>query len=149
MSNQIVSDLPRGAAQMADLIGLLGEAAVAAAAAASRATFRAIDARSGGKPLPNAGSLSASEAGDSSPTPLWDVLVKALDQALQQPGSRARVARYVGVPRQRITDYTKGRRSPDAETTLRLLHWLAATRAGHDPSFIVPPAPSTDASAQS
>lgn len=71
---------------------------------------------------------------------MWNVLSGELDKALKTPGARARLARYLGVPRQRITDFTKGRRLPDGETTLRLLHWLVATRGGQDPSFLVFPA---------
>jgi len=68
---------------------------------------------------------------------MWNVVVSLLRQTMVQAprGTRARLARYLGLPRQRITDFLSGkRRLPDAEITLRLLHWLAETRAGRDPS---------------
>ena len=107
-----------------------------AARRASRATFRAIDRR-GGKRLPAPPDASTAE----SPTPMWDVFRDQLRAALAPPNAKARLARYLGVPRQRITDYLNGRRIPDGEMTLRLLHWLTASRAGHDPSFLVAPDP--------
>ena len=147
-SPQIVPDLPPSAARIADLIGLLGVAAENAARAAGRATFRASDQRAKGKRLPDAASLGAADA--PRPTPLWNVFAAELDRALKKPGSRARLARYLGMPRQRITDFTKGRRLPDAETTLRLLHWLAAVEAGRDPSYLVqPPLPEATSSSES
>ena len=122
---------------IAGFAGLLGEAAVIAARRASRATFRAIDRR-GGKsiPTPSPADLPAEPA-----NPMWDMFRAQLQSTLAPLGAKARLARYLGVPRQRITDYLKGRRLPDCEMTLRLLHWLSATRAGHDPSFLVPPDP--------
>ena len=46
------------------------------------------------------------------------------------------IARYLGVPKQRLHDFLKGRtRLPDAELTLRLLNWLAHKRAGRDLSL--------------
>lgn len=139
MSQQLVGDLPPSVGQVANLIGILGEAAAEAARSASRATFRAIDRRGAGKRLPQHAALTRSADSEAAAsTPMWNTLASALDLALKQPGARARLARYLGLPRQRITDFTKKRRVPDAETALRLLHWLAATRAGHDPSYVVP-----------
>lgn len=131
------SRLPLGIEALSEFVGLLGEAGVVAARRASRATFRAIDRR-GGKALP---SPSPAESPAESATPMWDVLRDQLRAALAPPNAKARLGRYLGVPRQRVTDYLNGRRQPDGETTLRLLHWLAATRAGHDPSFLVAPDP--------
>ena len=61
------------------------------------------------------------------------VLVRA---ELAPHGAKARLARYLGIPRQRLNDFLTGRsRLPDAELTLRLLHWLAENRAGRDPAL--------------
>jgi hypothetical protein len=129
--------LPLGLEVLAEFVGLLGEAGVTAARRASRATFRAIDRR-GGKALPTS---PPSGSFAESASPMWDVLRDQLRAALSPPNAKARLARYLGVPRQRVTDYLNGRRLPDGEMTLRLLHWLTATRAGHDPSFLVAPDP--------
>jgi len=69
-------------------------------------------------------------------TPFWNVLAAWLRPELRAYGDKARLARYLGVPRQRVTEYLSGRtrRLPDAELTLRLLHWLAAKRGGQDHS---------------
>ena len=127
---------PLGVEALAEFVSLLGEAGVVAARRASRATFRAIDRRAG-KRLPSPPTPSPIE----SETPMWDVFRDQLRTTLAPPNAKARLARHLGVPRQRVTDYLNGRRVPDGETTLRLLHWLTAARAGHDPSFLVPPDP--------
>lgn len=133
-------DFPPSMKLWMELLEILGEAGARAARDAARSTFRAVDRRLGGKRLPNYAALSAAaDAAAADATPMWDAFAVALDQALKKPGARARLARHLGLPRQRVTDFTKGRRLPDAETTLRLLHWLVSTRAGHDPSLIVPP----------
>jgi hypothetical protein len=129
-----------GAARVADLLGVLGEAALIAANRAARATFRAADRRKGGKNAPNRSALAARGA-NADRTPMWDALSAQLGLALRKRGARARLARHLGLPRQRVTDFTKGRRTPDAETALRLLHWLAAARSGEDVSGLVPPDP--------
>lgn len=74
-------------------------------------------------------------------TPLWNVLAALLRPELRTYGDKARLARYLGIPRQRLTEYLTGRskRLPDAELTLRLLHWLAVKRAGRDLSLTVSP----------
>lgn len=69
-------------------------------------------------------------------TPFWNVCATLIERELKPYGSKARLARYLGLPRQRLQDYLKGRsRLPDAELTLRLLHWLAAKRNGKDLSL--------------
>lgn len=69
-------------------------------------------------------------------TPVWNVFARELQAALKPYGAKVRLARYLGVPKQRVTDFLKGRRRlPDAELTLRLVHWLAETREGRDPSL--------------
>ncbi len=69
-------------------------------------------------------------------SPMWTVCAKLLRAELHRYGAKARLARYLGLPRQRLRDYLSGRlRLPDAEITLRLLHWLAEYRAGRDLSL--------------
>ena len=68
-----------------------------------------------------------------SDSPMWNVCAAELRAALQPRGAKTRLARYLGVPKQRLHDFLKGRsRLPDAELTLRMLHWLAGQRAGRD-----------------
>jgi transcriptional regulator with XRE-family HTH domain len=55
---------------------------------------------------------------------------------LRARGTKVRLARYLGIPRQRLQDFLKGRsRLPDAELLLRMLHWLAEKRVGRDLSL--------------
>ncbi len=115
------------------IIELLGDAAIAAAAIAARATYDATFRHKRGPRRKVRPGLD---------TPLWNALVPELRRALLPYGSKARLARHLGIPRQRLQDYLKaGARVPDGEITLRLLHWLGEMRAGRDPSGIVPPDP--------
>jgi plasmid maintenance system antidote protein VapI len=69
-------------------------------------------------------------------TPLWNVCLALLKPELKAYGSKVRLARYLGIPRQRLQDYLNGRsRLPDAELALRILHWLAAKKSGRDLSI--------------
>ena len=69
-------------------------------------------------------------------TPLWNVFAHMVKEELKPYGSKVRLARYLGIPKQRLQDFLKGRsRLPDAELTLRMLHWLAAKRDGKDHSI--------------
>ena len=69
-------------------------------------------------------------------TPLWNLLATHLRVELRPYGDKVRLARYLGIPKQRLTDFLAGRRRmPDAELTLRLLHWLIEKRAGRDQSL--------------
>jgi hypothetical protein len=69
-------------------------------------------------------------------TPMWNVCATMLSRQLKPYGAKARLARYLGIPRQRLQDFLKGRsRLPDAEVTLRLLHWMTEHRAGRDLSI--------------
>jgi hypothetical protein len=66
-------------------------------------------------------------------TPLWNALVPEIRVQLARRGDKARLARYLGLPRQRVDDFLQGRRAlPDAERTLLLLTWLAAKGQGKD-----------------
>ncbi len=77
-------------------------------------------------------SFAARHAGPDSA--LWNVLATLLRTELKSYGAKVRMARYLGLPRQRVTDFLTGgtKRLPDAELTLRLLHWLAVKRSGRD-----------------
>lgn len=69
-------------------------------------------------------------------TPMWNQCRLALRAELKPPGAKVRLARYLGIPKQRMSDFLAGhRRMPDAELTLQMLHWLAAKRAGQDLSI--------------
>ena len=101
--------------------GLVGEGAEAAARALKKAVRPSV--KRGKKLAPGAG------------TPLWNELSARLKTHMTKYGDKARLARLIGVPRQRIDDYLKGhRRLPDAEQTLRLLLWLAEREAGRNPA---------------
>jgi hypothetical protein len=69
-------------------------------------------------------------------TPLWNVCATLIKAQLLQRGAKVRLARYLGIPRQRLQDFLRGRsRLPDAEVLLRMLHWLAEKQAGRDLSL--------------
>jgi len=66
-------------------------------------------------------------------TPLWNACSALLREQLKPYGSKARLARYLGIPRQRLNDFLKaGSRLPDAEILLLMLHWSATLRTGRD-----------------
>lgn len=60
-------------------------------------------------------------------TPLWNELRKTLRIATAKRGEQVKLARVLGLPRQRVNNYlTRGKQMPDAERTLLMLGWLAA-----------------------
>jgi hypothetical protein len=64
-------------------------------------------------------------------TPLWNELVRQVVPLLWRRGSKAHLARILGLPRQRLQVCLKARTaSLDAERTLLLLAWLATQRRG-------------------
>lgn len=66
-------------------------------------------------------------------TPLWNELVAECRASLVRYGDKARLARILGVPRQRVHQLLVERTAcPDAERTLRLLLWLAHQRRGRE-----------------
>jgi hypothetical protein len=66
-------------------------------------------------------------------TPLWNELADAVQARLKQYGEKARLARILGVPRQRVYEVlNRRRRMPDAERTLLLLVWLSVREGGGD-----------------
>jgi len=80
------------------------------------------------------GSYETRRPGDE--TLMWNACVAMLRDELKPYGSKARLARYLGIPKQRLTDYLKGqRRMPDAEAALQMLEWVAQKRAGRDLSL--------------
>ncbi|MBI4625519.1 MAG: hypothetical protein HY736_20140 [Verrucomicrobia bacterium] len=71
-----------------------------------------------------------------SDSPMWNVFVLLMRDELRPLGSKVRLARYLGVPKQRINDFLTGRsRLPDAELTLRMIHWLTERADGRDPAL--------------
>lgn len=66
-------------------------------------------------------------------TPLWNELVKQARPHLAKRGSKIRLARYLGVPRQRLQVCLKAQRGClDAERTLLLLCWVVARQQGRE-----------------
>jgi hypothetical protein len=66
-------------------------------------------------------------------TPLWNELVAAARPWLHRRGSKAQLARILGVPRQRVHDCLKANRAClDAERALLLLCWIAAREQGRE-----------------
>jgi len=62
----------------------------------------------------------------SDDTPLWNALVSLVGPRLRRRGTRALLARELGLHRARIGEYFKRQSAmPDAERTLRLLLWLS------------------------
>ena len=63
-------------------------------------------------------------------TPLWNELVRQVTPVLAKRGAKSRLARYLGLPRQRLQVCLKAKEAClDAERTLLLLSWLAARQA--------------------
>ena len=66
-------------------------------------------------------------------TPLWNELAAAAREQLHVYGDKAKLARILGVPRQRVHQYLQSATAcPDAERTLLLLSWTHARRQGRD-----------------
>lgn len=69
-------------------------------------------------------------------TPMWNACAALLRDQLKPHGSKVRLARFLGIPKQRLSDYLKnGSRMPEAETLLQILNWLAQKQAGRDISL--------------
>jgi hypothetical protein len=68
-------------------------------------------------------------------TPLWNELVRRVTPLLRPRGSKAQLARVLGVPRQRLQDCLRSKNAMlDAERTLLLLGWLEAAYRGRPPA---------------
>lgn len=73
-------------------------------------------------------------------TPLWNELVRQVRPHLRKYGSKAQLARLLGLPRQRLQDCLKARAAClDAERTLLLLGWLGFFQRGGELTPIVRP----------
>ena len=109
------------------LIELIGKLVAAAAETAAEATrTRAAQVRRRHRP-PRRG-LTLRPGPD---TPLWNALVRALQPHLRQRGSKAQLARLLGLHRQRLHECLKaGSASLDAERTLLLVGWLGYFQQG-------------------
>lgn len=106
-----------------DLGGLLADAAEAGARRSAKAL----------RPSRRASYRTRRPGAES---PLWNLCATEVRAELTLLGAKVRLARYLGIPRQRLNDFLTGRtRLPDAELTLRLLNWLAHKRAGRDLSL--------------
>jgi hypothetical protein len=69
-------------------------------------------------------------------TPLWNSCSALLREELKAPGAKVRLARYLGIPKQRVADFFASKtRLPDAELTLQLVCWIAEKRAARDSSL--------------
>ena len=66
-------------------------------------------------------------------TPVWNELVRQVAPYLRKRGTKVKLARLLGMPRQRLHQLLVARTAcADAERTLLLLAWLQARRAGRD-----------------
>lgn len=73
-------------------------------------------------------------------TPLWNELVRQIRPHVRRYGSKAQLARLLGVPRQRLHDCLKAKSAClDAERTLLLLGWLAYFERGGEITPVVRP----------
>ena len=62
-------------------------------------------------------------------TPLWSQLAKTVHLNLRRRGAKVNLARFLGIPRQRLHLLIVSRQAcPDAERTLMLLVWLLTLR---------------------
>jgi hypothetical protein len=109
-------------AMSADLLLILFEAAAASLRAGARRRERA-------RPRPRIGqTLRPGPA-----TPLWNELLKQALPHLRKRGEKVKLARILGVPRQRVNDYLRARTAcPDAERALLLLCWVARRQQGRE-----------------
>lgn len=64
-------------------------------------------------------------------TPLWNALAEEARLLCRHHGDKANLARYLGLPKQRVHEFLRARSAgPDAERTLLLLVWVQARRRG-------------------
>jgi len=102
-----------------DLAGVLADAAEAAASAARRKHKDRHHVVRGAALRPGPGS------------PLWNELSTAVRLTFRRRGDKVRLARYLGISRQRLHLLLVARTAcPDAERALLLLVWLHARRQG-------------------
>lgn len=109
---------PASMRQVSEMILGLYEVAAATARVA---------ARQGRKLLPRSHRNETLRPGAA--TPLWNELLRQAQPFLKKRGSKARLARLMGLPRQRLHDCLKAQNAClDAERTLLLLCWITAQR---------------------
>ncbi|WP_438480519.1 hypothetical protein [Oleiharenicola lentus] len=66
-------------------------------------------------------------------TPVWNELVKSAAPYLAKRGQKVKLARLLGLPRQRIHQLlVEGSACADAERTLLLLAWVYAQQTGQE-----------------
>lgn len=56
--------------------------------------------------------------------PILPKLIERLKKATAERGQKTKLASWLGVTPQKVTDWISGRVEPSGETTLRLLHWV-------------------------
>lgn len=92
-------------------------------------------ARSAKKALRHRATRSGAVLKPGPATPLWNELARAALKALRRRGEKAKLARVLGVSRQRLHVLLVARTAcPDAERALQLMAWLNARRRGIDPA---------------
>jgi hypothetical protein len=68
-------------------------------------------------------------------TPLWNELAREVEVHLQRYGEKAKLARILGITRQRLHLLVVAKTAfPDAERALQLLTWLQARRRHRHPA---------------
>jgi hypothetical protein len=68
-------------------------------------------------------------------TPLWNELARVCAERLTRRGDKSRLARLLGVSRQRLHTLLVAKTAcPDAERTLQLLAWLNTRRPATPPA---------------
>ncbi len=107
-----------------ELPAALGEALFTAAEAAARVAAKKLRRR----PPPRGRILAP-----GTNTPLWNELVRQVTPLVAKRGSKAQLARLLGLPRQRLQVCLKAKSAClDAERTLLLLCWVAARQRGRE-----------------
>jgi hypothetical protein len=106
----------------AGLALLLFEAAAASMRAAARQRSR-----------PDSGPRPGQSLRPGSGTPIWNELARQTQPYLKKRGEKVKLARILGVPRQRVNDYLHASTAcPDAERALLLLCWLSCRQQGRE-----------------
>lgn len=106
----------------AGLALLLFEAAAASVRAAARQRNR-----------PRSGPRPGQTLRPGPSTPIWNELARQAQPYLHKRGEKVKLARILGIPRQRLNDYLNTRTAcPDAERALLLLCWLSRRQQGRE-----------------
>ena len=51
-------------------------------------------------------------------------LLKRLNEATRERGTKTELAKFMGVPLSKVSQWLSGKYEPSGETTLQLLHWV-------------------------